>query len=73
MVPLKIYILKLVCILGRGVASFHGICESLPGIVTSYECNMLNTKVCHNLRLNVANGNKNIREIDWTMVIACGE
>ena len=55
------------CILGRDVASFHGFCESLPGIVTSYGVNLLKSKVCNNLRLVAANFTKNIQERDWTM------
>ena len=43
------------CILGRIVGNFRVICESLPGILTSYEDNLLKTKVCNNLRLIAAN------------------
>ena len=56
------------CILGRGAAFFHRICESLPGIVTSYGVNLLKPKVCNNLRLIAANFTKNIQDRDWTMV-----
>ena len=58
------------CILGRCVANFHDILESLPGIVTSYEVNLLKTKVRRNLRLIAANVMKNMQGIDWTMVIS---
>ena len=52
------------------MANLHDIFESLPGIVTTYEVNLLKTKVCNNLRLIGANVNKNIHEIDWAMVIS---
>ena len=52
------------------MANFHDIFESLPGIVTTYEVNLLKTKVCNNLRLIGANVNKNIQEIDRAMVIS---
>ena len=55
------------CILGRWVANFHDIFESLPGIVTSYEGNLLKTKVRHNLRLTAADFLKNMQDIDWTI------
>ena len=50
------------------MGNFHCIFESLPGIVTSYEDNLLKTKVCNNLRLTAENVIKNIQEIDWTLV-----
>jgi len=50
------------------VGNFHVIFDSLPGIVTSYEDNLLKTKVCNNLRLIESNFIKNIQGIDWTMV-----
>ena len=53
------------CILGRIVGRFHVTFESLPGIVTSYEDNLLKTKVCNNLRLIASNLVKNIQEIDY--------
>ena len=43
------------CILGTNVDNFHVIFESLPGIVTSYQDNLLITKVCNNLQLIAAN------------------
>ena len=52
------------------MGNFHVIFELLPGIVTSYEDNLLKTKVCNNLRLVAANVIKNIQEVDWTMVIS---
>ena len=63
-VPVQLSSLKLVCILGRYVANFHDILESLPGIITSYEVNLLKTEVRHNLRLIAANFIKNIQYID---------
>ena len=61
------------CILGRWVANFRDILESLPGIVKSYEVNLLKTKVSHNLRLVAANVIKNMQEIDRTMMITGGD
>ena len=60
-VPVQLQRLKLVCILGSGAAFFHRICESLPGIVTSYGVNLLKPKVCNNLLLVAANFTKNIQ------------
>ena len=37
--------LNFVCIFGKTVGNFHVICESLAGIVTSYEDNLLKPKV----------------------------
>ena len=56
------------CILGRAVGNFHVICESLPGIVTSYEGNLSKKKGCNNSRRITANVIKIIQGIDWTMV-----
>ena len=55
-------------ILKRCVANFHDVLESLPGIGTSHEANLLKTKVPHNWGLIAANVIKNIQKIDWTMV-----
>ena len=57
-----------VYILGRAVGNFHVICESLPGIVTSYVGNLLKPKVYNNLRLTAADFIKNIQDTDWTMI-----
>ena len=46
------------------MGNFHVIFESLPGIATSYEDNLLKTKVCNNLQLIAANVIKNIPVID---------
>ena len=54
--------------LRSGVGNFHVILESLPGIVTSHEGNLLKPEVCNNLRLVAENCIKNIQEIDLTMV-----
>ena len=56
------------CVLGKAVGNFYVICESLPGIVTLYEDNLVKTKLCNNLRLIAANFIINIQEIDWTMM-----
>ena len=73
-VPVQLYRLKLVCILGRDEASFHRTCESLPGIVTPYGVNLLKPKVCNNLRLIASNFIKIKQGIDWTMFLnACEE
>ena len=61
------------CTLGRGIVNFHDSFESLPGIITSYEVNLLKTKMLHNLRLIAANVIKNIQETDWTILEACGD
>ena len=52
------------------MANFHDIFESLPGIVTTYEVNLLKTKVCNNLRLFGPNVNTNIHEIARAMLIS---
>ena len=51
-------------ILGRDIGNFHVILESVPGIVASYEDNLLKTKVVNNLELIAQNLMKNIQEID---------
>jgi len=50
------------------VGNFHVIFELLPGIVTSYEDNLLKPKVCNNLRLIAANLIKKRQEMGCTMV-----
>ena len=55
------------------MGNFHVICESLPGIVTSYKDNLSKKKRRNNLRLIAANVIKNIHGIDWTMVKTCSD
>ena len=55
------------------MGNLHVICESLPGIVTSYKGNLSKKKGCNNLRLIAANVIKDIQGIDWTMVKSCSD
>jgi len=69
-VPLQLWSLKFVSVLGRFMGNSNIIFESLPGIVTSYQDNLLKPKVCNNLRLSAANFTNNIQVIDWAMMIS---